>query len=134
LLREQPELVDAQIIGRRGGYRTPLHVVADWPDYFPNGPAMVRLLLAHGAHPDRGAEGFGRGETPLHWAASSDAVEAPSGSIADGSPLDNPVGYGCGRVARLLVQRSARVQKLWHAAGLGVPARVEELLDGANHR
>jgi uncharacterized protein len=51
-------------------------------------------------------------------------IEAPAGSIADGSPLDNAVGYGCWRVARLLVQRSAGVQKLWHAAGLGILARV----------
>jgi hypothetical protein len=27
--------------------------------------------------------------------------------------------------------RSARVQKLWHAAGLGILARVEDLLEGA---
>jgi ankyrin repeat protein len=144
LLAEHPGLVNVQIQGRRGGYRTPLHVVADWPGYFPNGPAMVRLLLAAGADPNGGAEGFRRQETPLHWAASSDDVdvaealveggadiEAPGGSIAGGTPLDNAVGYGCWRVARLLVQRGARVEKLWHAAALGMLARVEELLPGA---
>ena len=144
LLADHPGLANAQIEGRSGGYRTPLHVVADWPGYFPNGPAVARLLLANGADPNGGAEGFGRQETPLHWAASSDDVdvaealidggadiEAPAGSIADGSPLDNAVGYGCWRVARLLVQRGARVDKLWHAAALGLLARTEDLLRGA---
>src|SRR4051794_31955634 len=120
LLTENAGLANVQIEGRRGGYRSPLHVVADWPGYFRNGPAVVRLLLARGADPNGGREGFGRQETPLHWAASSDDVdvaealvdggadiEAPAGSIADGSPLDNAVGYGCWRVARLLVQRGA---------------------------
>jgi ankyrin repeat protein len=146
LLAENPDLVNVQIIGRRGGYRTPLHVVADWPGYFPNGPAMVRLLLAHGADPNGGTAGFGSQETPLHWAASSDDVdvaealidggaeiEAPGGSIAGGTPLDNAVGYGCWRVARLLVQRGARVDKLWHAAALGMLARTDELLQDASH-
>ena len=60
LLAEHPGLANAQIDGRRGGYRTPLHVVSDWPGYFPNGPAMVKLLLAAGADPNGGAEGWGR--------------------------------------------------------------------------
>jgi uncharacterized protein len=79
-------------------------------------------------------------ETPLHWAASSDDVdvaevlidggadlEAPGGSIA-GTPLANAVGYGCWHVARLLVQRGARVESLWQAAALGLLSRVEEIL------
>ena len=32
------------------------------------------------------------------------------------------------QVARLLVERGARVERLWHAAALGMFARVEELL------
>ncbi len=145
LLSANPDFANVHIEGRRGGYRTPLHVVADWPGYFPDGPAIVRVLVAHGADPNGGAEGFGRQETPLHWAASSDDVdvaealidsgadlEAPAGSIADGSPLDNAVGYGCWRVARLLVQRGARVDKLWHAAALGMLQRTEALLQGAS--
>ena len=143
LLAEHPGLANAQVEGLRGGYRTPLHAVSDWPGYFPNGPAMVKLLLAAGADPNGGAEGWGRQETPLHWAASSDDVdvaealidggadiEAPGGSI--GTPVENGVGYGCWRVARLLVQRSARVDKLWVAAGLGMLARIEELLPRAS--
>ena len=134
LLSEHPGLAREQIHGTR----TPLHVAADWPGYFPAGPAIVRVLIGAGADPNASTGGK-QPETPLHWAASSDDadvadalisggadIEAPGGSI--GTPLDNAVGYGCWNVARLLVQRGARVDKLWHAAALGIMARVEELL------
>src|SRR5579883_3385101 len=75
LLAENPGLANVQIEGRKGGYRMPLHLVADWPGYFPNGPAVVKLLLAAGADPNGGVQGSGVQETPLHWAASSDDVD-----------------------------------------------------------
>ncbi len=134
LLSQHPGLASEQIHETR----TPLHVVTDWPGYFPAGPATVRLLIEAGADPNVDSGG-NQPETPLHWAASSDDadvaeslisggadLETPGGSI--GTPLDNAVGYGCWNVARLLVQRGARVDKLWQAAALGVMARVEELL------
>jgi uncharacterized protein len=140
LLDEQPELANARIAGRRGGWRTPLHLVADWPGYFPNGPAVVRLLIDAGADPSAPSED-GSSETPLHWAASSDDlevavalidggadIEARGGSIAGGGPLANAVGYGCWHVARLLVERGASVDSLWQAAALGIEERVLELL------
>jgi ankyrin repeat protein len=140
LLDEQPELANARIAGRRGGWRTPLHLVADWPGYFPNGPAVVQLLIEAGADPSALCED-GPSETPLHWAASSDDVEvavalidggadieAPGGSIAGGGPLANAVGYGCWHVARLLVERGASVDSLWQAAALGMTERALELL------
>jgi ankyrin repeat protein len=121
--------------------RTPLHVVADWPGYFPNGPQIVRMLIAAGADPNARDPDKPGSETPLHWAASSDDVdvaralidggadlETPDGSI--GTPLDNAIGYACWHVARLLVQRGAKVEKLWHAAALGMLDRLEELLGG----
>jgi hypothetical protein len=37
-------------------------------------------------------------------------------------------------VARLLVQRGARVDRLWHAAALGMFSRVEELLAAERSR
>ena len=137
LLSQHPGLVSEQIHGTR----TPLHVAADWPGYFPAGPAIVRLLIGAGADPNADTQGT-QPETPLHWAASSDDadvadalisggadIETPGGSI--GTPLDNAVGYGCWNVARLLVQRGARVDKLWQAAALGIMPRVEELLAAA---
>jgi ankyrin repeat protein len=140
LLDEQPELANARITGRRDGWRTPLHLAADWPGYFPNGPAVVRLLIEAGADPSAPCED-GPSETPLHWAASSDDVEvaaalidggadieARGGSIAGGGPLANAVGYGCWHVARLLVERGAGVDGLWQAAALGLAERALELL------
>jgi ankyrin repeat protein len=140
LLTDNPGLAASRLGGIAKG-RTPLHVVADWPGYFPNGPQVVRMLIEAGADPNaRGSDQPGS-ETPLHWAASSDDVdvacalidgganvEAPDGSI--GTPLDNAIGYGCWHVARLLVQRGAKVDKLWHASALGILDRLEDLLRG----
>ncbi len=141
ILAERPQLASARIIGRKGpegGWRTPLHVAADWPGYFPAAPAAAALLLDVGADPNEDTGGD-RPETPLHWAASSDdadvavvlidggaELETPDGSI--GTPLDNAIGYSCWHVARLLVARGAKVDKLWHAAALGMLERMEELL------
>jgi uncharacterized protein len=138
LLGDDPRLARARI-GVRGGTRTLLHVVTDWPGYFPEGPRTARLLIAAGADVDA-VTSPAPPETPLHWAASSDDVdvaevlidagadmEKPDGSI--GTPLDNAVGYSCWHVARLLAARGARVDKLWHAAALGMLARLGELLD-----
>jgi hypothetical protein len=143
MLTEQPDLASVRMVGRRGvsgGWRTPLHAAADWPGYFPAAPAAVALLAAAGAdaNDDTGGD---RPETPLHWAASSDDrdvaialidagadLETPNGSI--GTPLDNAIGYGCWHVARLLVERGARVDTLWHAAALGDLPRLEELMAG----
>jgi hypothetical protein len=130
LLRNNPVLASARLGSKDSGTTTPLHLVTDWPGYFPNGPQIVRLLIGNGADPNarttsRGSETTGPGdETPLHYAASSDDadvaeamidggadIEAPDGSI--GTPLDNAVGYSCWHVARLLAARGARVDKAW---------------------
>ena len=133
LIDEHPDLVTARVNGR-----TALHVVTDWPGYYPNGPAVVAMLVAAGADPNADTGGEAP-ETPLHWAASSDDLdvadalidagadlETAGGSI--GTPLDNAIGYGCWHVARRLVERGARVDKLWHAAALGLLTRVQQLL------
>ena len=137
LLRAHPDLPRWRLGGPARG-RTPLHVVTDWPGYFPNGPRIAQMLIDAGADVDARGED-GTGETPLHWAASSDDaavarvliaagadIEAAYGSI--GTPLDNAIGYGCWNVAWLLVHSGARVDKLWHAAALGLLDRVEDLL------
>jgi hypothetical protein len=141
LLGESPGLATVRMVGRKGpegGWRTALHAATDWPGYFPAAPAAVTLLLEAGADPNDDTGGD-RPETPLHWAASTDDVdvaivlvdggahlETPGGSI--GTPLDNAIGYACWHVARLLVERGARVDSLWHAAALGMLSRLEELV------
>ncbi len=136
LIAASPALVNGPLGGTLNT-RTALHIVTDWPGYFPNGPEIARMLLAAGADPnDRGPEPGS--ETPLHWAASSDDVdvasalidggadiEIPGGSI--GTPLENAVGYACWNVARLLVTRGVKIDKLWQAAALGLLTRLAEL-------
>jgi hypothetical protein len=145
LVTEHPHLAGARFGSVERGTGTALHLVTDWPGYFPNGPDIVHVLADAGADPNalttaRGSSVPTPGsETPLHYAASSDDVdvaaalidrgadlETPHGSI--GTPLDNAVGYACWHVARLLVSRGARVEKVWHAGALGLLDRLEELL------
>ena len=52
-LAADPALARA-VIGDRKGCRTLLHVVADWPGYFPSGPELVHLLIGAGADPASG--------------------------------------------------------------------------------
>jgi len=137
-LADNPQLARVGIADHQGGLRSLLHLVTDWPGYFPNGPEIVRLAIEAGAdpsfrHPTR------CDETPLHWAASSDDVDVaaalidggadldtPGGSI--GTPLANAVGYGCWHVARLLAAQGARIGSVWEAAALGDQARVDQFL------
>ena len=101
------------------------------------------MLISDGADPNvrTGGARNEEGETPLQYAASSDDVEvaeallaggadieARGGSIAGGTALENAIGYGCWRVARLLLNHGAKVEKLWHAAALGMTAMVAQFL------
>jgi ankyrin repeat protein len=144
LLHEHPDLASARLVDGKGSSSTPLHAAADWPGFFPRGPEVVAVLIDAGGDPNAAVEGSWHSETPLHWAASSDDVEVAralidggadleilGASIAGGTPLDDAVGYGCWQVARLLVERGAHVDRLWHAAALGMIPRALELLAAA---
>src|SRR6266853_3792708 len=141
LLEENPRAASSRIQDEKGALRTLLHVATDWPGHFPNGPAVVHLLIRSGANPNAQMEGSRHSETPLHWAASSDDVEvidalldrgaqieATGASIAGGTPLDDAVGYGQFNAARRLVEHRA-ITKLWHAAALGLLPRVQEFVN-----
>jgi ankyrin repeat protein len=137
LLSENPDLVKARVDGKR----TLLHVATDWPGHFPNNPATVATLVAHGA--DINAAFLGRhSETPLHWATSSDDIdvldllldlgadiEAGGAVIGGGTPMADAVAFGQWRAARRLLERGARTT-LWQAAALGLMARVEQYFAG----
>jgi len=139
VLDANPGLAAEHIRLSRGTAGTLLHVVTGWPGFFPNGPAVTRMIIEAGADPDARVKGRRFAEAPLHRAACTDDadvaealidggadLEIPYGSI--GTPLDNAVEYSCWNVARLLVSRGARVDQLWHAAALGMHERVMDLL------
>jgi ankyrin repeat protein len=139
-LREDPALARSQIRKRCGllreEQRSLLHIATDWPGNFPSAAATIRELVQAGA--DVHARFVGRHrETPLHWAASSDDVEAldalldlgadieASGGVSgDGTALADAVAFGQWRAARRLVERGAQTN-LWQAAGLGLLDRVQ---------
>ena len=79
-------------------------------------------------------------ETPLHWAASSDDIEAldalldagadieaDGAVIGGGTPMADAVAFGQWAAARRLLERGARTN-LWQAAALGLADRVREEL------
>lgn len=136
LLVEHPSLVKETFRSR-----TLLHVATDWPGHYPNGAAIVAVLIEAGA--DVNARFFGphSTETPLHWAASSNDVEvldalldagadieATGAVIAGGTPLDDAVAFGQWKAAQLLVERGAQT-KMWHAAALGMMERMKEVFE-----
>lgn len=143
LLTENPGLANARVVPPDcddGSLRTLLHVATDWPGQLPNAAATIGALVAAGA--DLNAPFIGpHRETALHWAASSDDLEAldalidagadieASGSVIDGgTPLADAVAFGQWRAARRLLERGAQAT-LWQAAALGLMATVEECFE-----
>jgi ankyrin repeat protein len=140
LLREHPALARARLGDpAHGQSRTLLHVVTDWPGNVPETGAKVAALAAAGADVNARFTGS-HTETPLHWAASSDDVEAidallhagadieADGSvIVGGTPMADAVAFGQWKAARRLLERGARTN-LWQAAALGLLDRVRDEL------
>lgn len=141
LLEKHPELATAALgtenqADRPGMTRTLLHVVTDWPGHFPNGPAVVNVLV--GADADVNARFTGpHNETPLHWAASSDDVdvldalldagadiEARGAVIGGGTAMSDATAFGQWNAAHRLLERGAETT-FWEAATLGLMDRVE---------
>jgi len=134
LLTADPTVATA----RPDGQRTLLHIATDWPGHFPNVRQTITTLVAHGAAVNAPAIGMHHSETPLHWAASSDDVDAldalldhgadiePLGGVIGGlTPLADAVAFATWRAARRLVERGAR-PTIWQAAALGLMEKVEE--------
>jgi hypothetical protein len=112
-LSQNPAAVSARIDGQR----TLLHVATDWPGHFPNVRQTIVALAGIGAdlnapfHADHS-------ETSLHWAASSDDIDAldalldlgadiesPGSVIGGGAPLSGAVAFGCWRAAHRLISK-----------------------------
>ena len=85
VLAEQPALVPGPVPGHGG--RTLLHVATDWPGHLPNVADTIGALVAAGADVDARFTGE-HAETPLHWAASSDDVEAVTALLDAGADID----------------------------------------------
>jgi hypothetical protein len=135
LLRDHPALATARL----DRSRTLLHVVTDWPGHVPEAAAKIAALVAAGADVDARFTGP-HAETPLHWAASSDDVEAldallaagayieaDGAVIAGGTPIADAVAFGQWNAARRLLERGASTT-LWQAAALGLLDRVSRQL------
>jgi hypothetical protein len=136
LLSGNPALVQARIVGTDGVERSLVHVATDWPGRFPQAAATLGVLAAAGADINARMSPHPRDancvETPLHWAASSNDVEAidtlldlgadieASGAIfTGGAPLSDAVVFANWEAARRLVARGAR-PTWWQAAALGM--------------
>ncbi len=122
---------------RFDGQRTLLHVATDWPGHFPNVRRSIVALAERGADLNAAFHGE-HAETPLHWAASSDDIEAldalldlganieaPGSVIGGGPALSDAVAFGCWRAARRLIERGAGAT-IWQAAALGLMDRLRE--------
>ena len=143
LLEANPQLARAQIADLGcNDTRSLLHIATDWPGHFPNGPDVVRTLIAAGSEVN--ARGGGSvGEAPLHWAASSDDVavldalldagadiDVTGAVIAGGTPLEDAVAFGQWHAARRLLERGATVA-FREAAALGQVDVVKAALSTA---
>jgi ankyrin repeat protein len=112
-------------------------MVVDWPGGRPHRLELIRALVEAGADVNAPFAGGPHTETPLHWAASSDDVEAidllldlgadieaRGGVIGGGTALDDAWAFGQWAAARRLVSRGAR-PTLLAAAALGLDVSGE---------
>jgi ankyrin repeat protein len=142
LLAANADLANQRIPGND---RSMLHYATDWPGHYPEVATTIGLLVAAGADPDVAmppGDSPGVAETPLHWAASSDDVDAVRALIDAGATVDVLGGIfgGCTpyveatifqqyRAAQLLLDRGA-ANWLPGAAALGHADMVAGFFDG----
>ena len=139
LLARDPKLATARVVAADGSERSLLHIATDWPGHFPRVAETIATLVRAGANVDAPFIGP-HAETPLHWAASSNDIEALDALLAHGATidrdgavigggtaLDDAVAFGQEKAARRLCGAGARVS-LWNAAALGMVERVEHVL------
>ncbi|WP_406186561.1 ankyrin repeat domain-containing protein [Streptomyces sp. NBC_01006] len=132
LLDAHPGLAAGRIVKRcaGAGERSLLHIATDWPGHRPDTALVIRTLVAAGADPMARFVGA-HAETPLHWAAGNDDVQAldalveagadiaaPGAVIGGGTPLTDACAFGQWRAARRLLELGARPD-LHEAAALG---------------
>jgi ankyrin repeat protein len=143
MLEREPELAGAVLIDERREGRSLLHIATDWPGRFPNVGATIALLAAAGSDPNAAFQGR-HSERPLHWAASTDDVEAidallgagadieaPGAIFTGAAPMSDAVVFAQWKAARLLLERGARTT-FWQAAALGLVEQVEQVLAAAD--
>jgi ankyrin repeat protein len=136
LLDSEPSISKGRIVDPKGASRTLLHVAADWPGHFPNVAQTIELLIERGADPDASMVGGNAPEKPLHWAASSNDVDAlnalldgganiesPGAIFTNGTAMSDAVIFAQWNAARRLFDRGAKTT-LTESAGLGLLDRL----------
>jgi hypothetical protein len=103
LLDDNPDLARVRIADPRcDDIRSLLHIATDWPGDYPNGPETVRTLIVSGADVNARFAGA-HTETPLHWPASSDDVDALDALLDAGADIEADgavIAGGTGRLRR----------------------------------
>lgn len=124
--------------------RTLLHYATDWPGFLPRVAESIAALIEAGA--DVNARFTGPSttatETPLHWAASSDDIDAAKvlikagadlnptgGCIGNGTPLTLAVIFQNWKVAEALVEAGAIIS-LPLVSGMGRLDLAKTFFDG----
>lgn len=141
LLRETAGLAAARLRDGSSSFSL-LHVATDWPGHFPNCREVITTLVMAGAEVNARYAGPHQ-ETPLHWAASSDDIDAldtlldlgadinaTGAVIAGGTPLEDARAFAQWRAAHRLLQRGASTT-LTDEATLGLLDRLTERFNGA---
>lgn len=139
ILRHHPDMARARFAtpDPHGAARTLLHIATCPPGHYPRCAETIAALAAAGADVNARCTGSFP-ETPLHWAASCNDIEAlealldsgadieaPGAVVDGGSPLSDAVGFGQWQAARDLIDHGAHMT-LREAAALGLRQRIRD--------